>query len=123
MTQSLRFGWCLVLLAGCGGGVSPPDFGGEDGRQIADLVDRMNDDSDSPREMKAMFATGTPLGKKELALYPEFTYTLKGRVAVAGEAATGTVEVRSGDGKRRGEKEWAFVKEGGTWKIKAAPMP
>ena len=117
-------GLVLVLAAGCGSSASaPPDFGGEDGKQIADLVDRMNDESNTTSRLKSIFATGTAIEKKQTKTYPQYRYDLKGKVAVSGTTATGTVAVEKQAGGDSGEKEWTFVKEGDKWKIKTAPLP
>ena len=101
-----------------------PDYGGEDGSKIAALVDRMNDESNTIPKLKASFASGTPIGKKDVKAYPQSRYEMKGTPTVAGDEATARVEVRrtpatTPEVKRSG----AFVKEGTKWKIKSAPLP
>jgi hypothetical protein len=123
--------WPLVLLlasalglAGCGSSTPrPPDFGGEDGQQIAVLVERMNDDGGRPTQLKQLLAAGTPAGKQEAKTYQQYQYNLKGKVSVSGDTATGTVVIEKTDGGDKVEKEWTFVKEGDKWKIKSAPLP
>ena len=100
------------------------DYGGDDGNKIAALVDRMNDDSNTIPRLKASFASGTPIGKKDVKTYPRFRYEVKGSPMVVGDSATATVEVSTHAGNDHGsEKEWTFVKEGADWKIKTAPLP
>jgi hypothetical protein len=112
------------LVAGCGDSTpKPQDFGGEDGKGIAELVDRMNDESNTIPRLKAIFASGTSNTQKEANLYPLFSYTLKGKVSVNGDTATGTVSITKNDGSDPVDKEWTFVKESGQWKIKTAQMP
>jgi hypothetical protein len=112
--------WCV---AGCRH-TTAPDYGGEDGGKIAALVDRMNDDSNTVPKLKASFASGTPIGKKDIKTYPRFRYEIKGNPTVSGDSATATVEVCAYSGDDTGsEKEWTFVREGADWKIKSAPLP
>ena len=117
----------LVSLISCVGGcrhTTAPDYGGEDGNKIAALVDKMNDDSNTIPKLKASFASGTAIGKKDVKTYPRFRYEIKGSPTVSGDSATATVEVSAYSGNDAGrEKEWTFVKEGSDWKIKAAPLP
>ena len=56
--------------------------------------------------------------------YVGYQYRLVGRPTISGETATATVAFeKSSTGEKAGEKTWEFVREGGTWKIKAAPLP
>jgi hypothetical protein len=112
-----------VAAAGCGRSSSSnpsggPDMG-EDGRQIATLVDRLNDDSGRPSHLKQLFAAGATADSRALRQYQ---YGLKDRPAVTGSTATGTVVLEKAAGSATVEKEWVFVKEGDKWKIKAAPL-
>ena len=114
----------MVLCVGGCRHTTGPDYGGEDGSKIAALVDRMNDDSNTIPKLKASFASGTPIGKKDVKAYPRFRYELKGSPTVDGDSATATVEVSTYTSNDAGsEKEWSFVKEGADWKIKSAPLP
>ncbi len=115
----------LAIVGGCSSSdsPSPPDNGGEDGKKISELVERMNDESNSVAKLKDMFATGTPIEKKQTKTYSLYHYDLKGKVRVEGTTATGIVAIEKTAGGEPVEKEWAFVKEGDKWKIKSAPMP
>ena len=114
----------LALAAGCSSeSQKPPDFGGDDGKKISELVDRMNDESNSVAKLKDIFATGTPIEKKQTKTYSLYHYDLKGKVRVEGTTATGIVAIEKTAGGEPVEKEWAFVKEEDKWKIKSAPMP
>ena len=107
--------------AGCGQSTSlppAPDLG-EDGRQIATLVDRLNEDSSRPSHLKQLFAAGATADSRALRQYQ---YGLKDKPAVSGGTATGTVVLEKAAGNATVEKEWTFVKEGDKWKIKAAPL-
>jgi hypothetical protein len=113
----------VAVAAGCGRSSSSnpsngPDLG-EDGRQIATLVDRLNDDSSRPSHLKQLFAAGATADSRALRQYQ---YGLKDKPAVSGSTATGTVVLEKASGNATVEKEWAFVKEGDKWKIKAAPL-
>lgn len=114
----------LGLLAGCAHSAAKlPDYGGDDGNQIAKLVDQMNDDSNTIPKLKAVFATGTPVGKKDIKSFPQFRYEIKGNPNVNGDVATATVVVSRHTTSGSCDKVWNFVKEGTDWKIKSAPLP
>ncbi len=121
--------FCLILsflfALGCGSSDTPiaPDFGGEDGKQIAAVVDRMNDESNTVSRLKESFASGTTIEKKQTKTYSQYRYDLKSKVSVNGDTATGTVTIEKNAGGDPVEKEWIFVKEGDKWKIKSAPLP
>ncbi|MCI0704614.1 MAG: hypothetical protein L0241_26455 [Planctomycetia bacterium] len=122
--------WLLMFLflgvvLGCGdSSPQPPEMGGEDGKQIAELVEQLNDDSTSAAKLKAAFATGTTLSKAELSKFPLYRYDLKGMPHVSGTSATAKIDVILNlSSESKGEKDWTFVKEGDKWKIKSAPLP
>jgi hypothetical protein len=121
---SLVLALALGFVTGCGESApTPPDVGGAEGKQIADLIDRMNDDNNSIPKLKATFAAGTPLGAKDAKTYPQYQYNLKGKPEMSGTTATATVTVQKAAGGTPTDKQWEFVKEGDKWKIKAAPLP
>lgn len=112
----------VTVVAGCGQSAtnpSAPDLGGDDGKQIAALVDRLNDDSSRPAQLKQLFAAGAAADARALRQY---RFDLKATPAVTGGTATGTVVVEKTAGGGAVEKEWAFAKEGDKWKIKTAPL-
>lgn len=117
----------LLAAVGCGGGSSdapkPADLGGDDGKQIGELVDQMNDDSGRAAKLKGLFAAGSAAGAKEAKAFAQHQYNLKGKPTVSGTTATATVAIEKASGGTAVEKEWAFVKEGDKWKIKSAPLP
>ena len=122
LATGAAFGLFLVLSGGCSSSPQGPDFGGEDGRQLAELVERMNDDTTSVAKLKETFVSGTPAAKKDVQTYRRYRYDLK-QANVEGDTATATVLVEKHTGGEPVEKNWSFVKEGEKWKIKAAPLP
>jgi hypothetical protein len=110
---------------GCGAD-SPPqvlDYGGEDGKQIAVLVELLNEDSALPK-LKGLFAPGSALTRADAARYGKCRYDLKGKPQVSDASATAQVVViRAKDNEVLGEKDWEFVKDRDRWKIKSAPLP
>jgi hypothetical protein len=112
----------LFLATGCGGS-SPTsiDLGGEDGREIAVLVEDLNDAKGNPKKTAGLFAAGAkPPDPKKLNQYE---FSIVGKPSVSGESATCKVRVDNAKGETAGEPEWSFVKDGGKWKIKDAPLP
>jgi hypothetical protein len=112
----------LLLLAGCGG---PPveTFGGEDGKKIADIISHFDDLlQNRPKDFEGTFvASAVPKGATRKK-YSNYQFSLLGRPTVTGTTATATVAMERFGGQPV-EKTWEFVKEGDTWKIKAAPLP
>lgn len=114
----------FAITIGCGTSEHKlPDFGGEDGKQIADLVEGLNDSASRLNELKAVFASGKKLTRTDTQRYSAYVYALTGTdaVTVSGDNATGMLVLEKGGNKV--EKEWTFVKEGDKWKIKDAPLP
>ena len=122
--RSLVLLFLLGPCLGCGDSVPQgADMGGDDGKQIADLVDRLNDENNTIPRLKALFATGTPLGKTDTRKYPLYRYELKGKPTVNGDSATAKIDViLNSSSETAGEREWTFVKDGDKWKIKSAPL-
>lgn len=113
----------LILLAGCGGGESTtaPDMGGADGKQVAALIEDMNDSGGSPKKLEALFVKGAkPADAKQ---YAKFNFFCLGKPCVSGSSATCKIQVDTVAGQKAGEVEWSFEKESDKWKIKNAPLP
>ncbi|MBA4191366.1 MAG: hypothetical protein C0467_25580 [Planctomycetaceae bacterium] len=120
-------GIALLLTVGCSNesALTPAAIdvgGGDEGKHIAGLVDRMSDQS-SMASMKASFATGTSLNSQAARQYAKYRYDLKGQVTVNDSTATATIGMEPHAGGKMVEKPWTFVKEGTAWKIKSAPLP
>jgi hypothetical protein len=114
-----------VLLSSCSGGGKPGNYGGADGKKIADLISDLDDTLQNPKKTAATFS-GDAQAKVTagLAKYRSLTYSLVGEPVVSGNTATAQVAIeQSSSGKKLGEKEWTFVKEGEAWKIQSAPLP
>ena len=122
MFRAAILGALVGLSLGCESETPQLDMGGEDGQQIASLIDSLNDDSHSRAKMKAAFAADQKLSAKQSAAYAQYQYGLKGKPAVSGTTATCTVVLTKQSGGDGVEKEWGFVKEGDKWKIKSAPL-
>jgi hypothetical protein len=109
------------FVSGCSQSASQGlDMGSEDGKQIAELVEQLNDDGGRAKKAKEIFAAGG----KESKNYGIFRYDLKGKPSVSGTTATATILIEKlAGGDAPTEKQWEFVKEGDKWKIKSAPLP
>jgi hypothetical protein len=113
-----------LVVFGCALTPRPPDYGGEDGGKIARLVDDLNDDANTVPKLKAAFAAGTPVGRKEAKAYPQYRFEMKGNPSVTGDTATATIEVCRHSATEGGrDMQWTFVKEGDRWRIRSAPLP
>jgi len=118
---------CLVLLCiyGCGGsdGADKSIAKLNDSQQIKSLVTEFADTA-SPASMKKYFGPGQKIGKDEFKKFLSMTYKLNGTPTITGDTATGQVNmVGVNDGKDLGTKDWSFIKEGPSWKIKEAQVP
>ena len=111
-----------LLVAGCGRGVSMPNYGSEEGLQLAQFVSDFNDAKADRRKFAQMFADKAPANWKE---YYPYTYNVvPGSPKVSGDSATAAVEVRKdADYSLIDTRDWTFVKVGGKWKLKLAPLP
>jgi len=110
---------CSMTL-GCGSGTRQQDFGGEDGKMIADLIDDLSDFKADDVAIAKNFAANVPIPKAtELDRYE---YSILGTPTIDGESATCKIRVDSPEGTSVGEKEWRFKKVGGVWKIESAPL-
>jgi hypothetical protein len=112
MNRLVLFLACLTLF-GCDNGTpAPPNFGSEDGTQIAQLIEDFNEAKSSPKKLGELFSTKLKLQANK---YDGVMYQLVGKPTVTGAEATATIAVVSdADGSERGQA---------TWKIKDAPLP
>lgn|SRR5262245_33977079 len=115
-------------LVGCKSSSSAvgPTYGSEEGRAIAELVERVNDDKSNVVKLRKMFAEGAvPKDQAVLRKFPTLYYEVRGNPQVTGTTAVATVTMRSesGNSDDKREMEWSFVKEGEEWKIQSAPLP
>lgn len=125
--QNMRFplmilGLSFCFLLGCKDKNPGPDMGGTDGKQIALLVDEINEAAGDRQKVKALFKTGTPL--PDAQKLTEYNFSIVGKPSVFGSSATAKVRIdNSSKGQKMTELEWSFEKEGETWKITNAPLP
>jgi hypothetical protein len=88
------------------------------------LIGDMDDVLQSPPKTAAVFLREATPNEELVWKYRRLTYSLVGTPAVSGGTATAQVAIElSSSGKKLGEKQWTFVKQGDAWKIKAAPLP
>ncbi len=122
---TLAFVVAQPLIVGCGSGQQTPtplpDYGSEDGVQIALLVSEFNDAKTQLVKAKKLFA-GSPPNVRE---YQNLAFeVVVGSPKVDGTTATASVKVLSdADMKPIATTEWTFTKVGDAWKIKSAPLP
>ena len=111
-----------IGLTGCGKSEPRgPSFGSEDGKQIAVLLEDLTEAAADTPKASALFAGQPPANLKQFGRY---RFEVKANPTVSGDTATATVQiVAENDGTEKGATEWSFVKEGGKWKVKTAPLP
>lgn len=132
LSQCGHLSWRLALLGalflslGCAGerAADVPKSG--DARVISDLVEEFNEVRVDHKKATDLFAMGAAPGKAELRKKygPLSFWPNVGGPVINGEEATLKVAVRNDEtGDETGRLDWTFVKEGGAWKIKSAPLP
>jgi hypothetical protein len=114
-------GWSMILfLSGCTRGTPVQDFGGEEGKQIADLIDDLNDFKWTDEKIVSNFASNA--GIPSSADLSRFDYSIIGQPQVDGDSATCNIRLDHLDGAPASEREWRFKKVGGSWKLETAPL-
>jgi hypothetical protein len=108
-----------IGLSGCGSTPKPPDYGSDDGKAIALLIEELNDRKADGKRLAELFAEPVKDPKK----YDPYNFDLSGKPTVSGDTGTATLKVRTDDGTEKGTTEWTFVKAGDKWKIQSAPLP
>lgn len=114
----------LILPAGCGGEAMQSINVEGDSKKISEAVENFNEYSmDAPKTSKLFVADKVPKGD-EFKKYRRFAYFPTGEAKVNGNDATMTVSLREEKtSKDVGMMDWNFRKDGGSWKIVAAPLP
>ena len=113
-----------ALVGGCGSSSSTTENTAlTDAQQLAALVTEFND-TGTPLSMSKYFVAGSRIGQTEYRKYIAHTYKVTGTPEITGTTATAQVTITTAtDSKDLGTREWSFVKEGNTWKLKDAPLP
>ncbi len=111
----------LLLTIGCSDSNKTIDMGGEDGSQVALLIEDLNETKHNAKKVVDSFVSKqvTPDVKK----LNQLTFYVMGKPAVNGSSATCKVQIEKSDSTPLGEQDWQFEKVGDKWKIKAAPLP
>jgi hypothetical protein len=108
----------LAFLAGCR--ASSNDAGGlAEGDQVRQFVRSMDGKS---KFLADRFAKGSAPAAGDLAKYGKYKYRVDGNPSISGESATAKIKLLDDKDQQVGTAEWTFVKEGGQWKIKTAPL-
>jgi hypothetical protein len=110
----------IALVPGCGNTPTPPSYGSEDGKKIAELIADFNDSMADVKKFQTIFIIKPAKTNKE---YGRYMYDVSGSPSVSGEQATAKIKVTQDNGKDKGVVDWTFVKQGDKWKIKEAPLP
>jgi hypothetical protein len=113
----------LAALSGCDRAGAGGAAAAEDERAIAELVSGVEGLRDA-RTAAKYFAKGSVPAAARLKELGKYSLQPSGRPAVDGDTATARVRLSENrTGRDAGEVEWAFVKEGGAWKIKTVALP
>jgi hypothetical protein len=117
----LLIGFCTAASIGCGSDTSkPPSFGSEDGKAIAQLVSQFNEDKHEPNKLKKLFVGGkSPADWKQ---FDKYDFQLDGNPKIEGDTATAILKKRDAANADAGSTTFTFAKDGGSWKIKTAPL-
>ena len=110
----------ILFVAGCTRGTPAQDFGGEEGKRIADLIDELNDFKWTDAEIVSNFSSNA--GIPSSADLSRFDYSIIGQPQVDGDSATCNIRLDRLDDGSVSEKEWHFKKVGGSWKLETAPL-
>jgi hypothetical protein len=111
----------LVFLPGCGGGNGKPVETASD--EAAQVIREFDDYKGSKAGFTSIFAKGAAPDEAQRKRYLKYTVA-PGKVAASGETATVRVKVLDEPGEKvLTEVDWTLVREGGRWKLKAAPLP
>lgn len=114
------------VLPGCGGG-KDLELGKaavlDDAQKIGVVVSEISDIS--PLSAAKLFTADAKPNQATIKKIATMAFVLDGKPKIDGTTATATVKIRSQSNaeKELGSKEWSFVKEGETWKVKSAPLP
>jgi hypothetical protein len=112
----------LLGLAGCGASkpVDPDEYSESD--RIGLTLTNLEDARNSPARLAEYFAAGSALPSRDRL--GKLSLRMKGPAEVIGDSATAVIELdNEEDGGKVGEVTWSFVKVGGHWKVKEAPLP
>ncbi len=111
----------FLFLPGCGGGDGKPVESEADG--AAQVIREFDDYKGSQAGFTGVFAKGAAPAEAQRKRYLKYNVS-PGKVTVTGETATVRVKVLDEPREKvLTEVDWTFVKEGGRWKLKAAPLP
>ena len=127
MSSLLSFKWiaaaavpAALLFAGCGGSGGS---GAPEESPIESLVTDVSDASFDEARFESMFVVNNAPPEEQRQRYRIYMYRTKS-VDISIDSAKALVEIEHGtSGEILGEYEWTFLREGGEWKLTAAPLP
>jgi len=108
----------ILLLAGC----SRPAPVNLANNEVAAPVDELAEAVDSPKKFKALFC-GTAPNDGERKRYGDYAFQVARIRSVSDSEAVLSVTIDDGKADHPNEAEWTVAKDGGKWKLKAAPLP
>jgi hypothetical protein len=90
---------------------------------IQQFIWSLDDVRENPKDLAGWFASGSAPPAAELRKYAKYVPRPDGKPSVSGDTATAKVKLLDSREQEVGQVEWTFVKEGGHWKLKTAPLP
>lgn len=108
----------LVMPVGCDR-AAPANLANN---EAAAPVDRLAEAVDSPKKFRELFCGAAP-SDAERKRYGEYAFQVARIRSVSDSEAVLNVTIDDGKADHPSEVEWTVAKDGGKWKLKAAPLP
>jgi hypothetical protein len=106
------------MLVGCGG----EEAGPSQSEQVTMMIANLPDSANKPDRWESFFAAGAAPAVPDRPKYGSLMLHAMD-AKLSGDEGTVKVLVEDINGAKVGDVEWTVVREGGTWKIKSAPLP
>ena len=111
-------GIALLLQPGCNR-AAPVNLANN---ETAEPVDRLAEAVDSPKKFRELFCGAVPTDA-DRKRYGGYAFQVAGIRSVSDSEAVLNVTIDDGKADHPSEAEWTVAKDGGKWKLKAAPLP
>ena len=113
----------MLVTSGCGGGKSAQEEMSE-AASVKAAAYTISDYAKREGGFSDYLASGVSIPVEDHPKYSEIQFNILEPPVVSGDTAVAKVTFRDpSSGTVLGEREWSFVKEGGSWKLKDIPLP